>query len=446
MFKRYISYYTATAVVVSNMIGTGVFTSLGFQVMGIHSGFALMVLWLIGGIASLLGALCYGELGAALPRSGGEYNYLSKIYHPAVGFLSGWVSATVGFAAPVAAASMAFAEYFKKGTDMHPILLAGRDFSSALLATSIILLVSGVHFLKVHIGSRFQNIFTSVSIVTILFIIVNGLFAGHTGDANFSPSPSAFHDILSSSFAISFFFVSFAYSGWNAAAYIAGEMNNVQENLPKALLRGTLFVTLLYILLNFVFLYTTPIAGMAGKKEVGFIAATWIFGTLGGKIMAVIIAVKLISTISSMTLAGPRIISVMGEDLSVFKMLSVKNRHNVPAIAILTQSCIALLFVFTASFDQVITFIGFTLNLFTFLTVLGLMILRIREPDLPRPFKTPGYPFTPLVFLGISLWLIYFGISDKPKESLAAIAIVLTGLIIYYFGKPKQSLGNTKQP
>jgi len=438
MLKRYISYYTATAVVVSNMIGTGVFTSLGFQVAGIHSGFALIALWLLGGIASLLGALCYGELGAALPRSGGEYNYLSKIYHPAVGFLSGWVSATVGFAAPVAAASMAFAEYFKRGTDMHPLMLAGRDCSSALLATSIIVLVSGIHFLKVHIGSRFQNIFTSVSILTILFIIVNGLFAGHTGDASFAPSASAFHDILSPSFAISFFFVSFAYSGWNAAAYIAGEMNNVQENLPKALLRGTVFVTLLYILLNFVFLYTTPMADMAGKKEVGFIAATSIFGTLGGKIMAVIIAVKLISTISSMTLAGPRIISVMGEDLSVFKMLSVKNKHNVPATAILTQSCIALLFVFTASFDQIIRFIGFTLNLFTFLTVLGLMILRIREPDLPRPFKTPGYPVTPLIFLAISLWLIWFGVSAEPLESLAAIGIVLSGLVIYYLGKPKK--------
>ncbi len=439
MHKKSISYYTAIAIVVSNMIGTGVFTSLGFQVAGIRSGFALLILWLLGGIASLLGALCYGELGATLPRSGGEYNYLSKIYHPAVGFLSGWVSATVGFAAPVAAASMAFAEYLKKGTDMQPILVGSTDITSGLFATLIIILVTGIHFLKVRVGSRFQNIFTSISILTILIIIINGLLVGHTGDADFSPSRSAFHDILSSSFAISFFFVSFAYSGWNAAAYIAGEMNDVQKNLPKALLRGTLFVTLLYLLLNFVFLYTTPIAEMVGKKEVGFIAATYIFGSLGGKIMAIIIAVKLISTISSMTLAGPRIISVMGEDLSVFKMLSAKNKNEVPAYAILVQSLIALIFVFTATFDQVITFIGFTLNLFTFLTVLGLMILRVQQPDLPRPFKTPFYPFTPIIFLCISLWLIYFGISKKPLESLAALAIVLMGLIIYFLGTRKKS-------
>jgi APA family basic amino acid/polyamine antiporter len=435
MQKKSISFYTATAVVISNMIGTGVFTSLGYQVMGIKSGFALLLLWFIGGIAALLGALCYGELGAALPRSGGEYNYLSKIYHPALGFLSGWVSATVGFAAPVAAASMAFAEYLKKGGDMQAIIVGGTDISSGLFATIIIILVSCIHFLKVHIGSRFQNIFTAISIVTITVIIISGLFAGHTGNADFSPTSSALHEILSSSFAISFFFVTFAYSGWNAAAYIAGEMDNVQENLPKVLLRGTAIVTLLYILLNFVFLYTTPLAELEGKKEVGFIAATYIFGTVGGKIMAIIIAVKLISTISSMTLAGPRIISVMGEDLSLFKKLSLKNKHEVPAYAILVQSAIALVFVFTSTFDQVITFIGFTLNLFTFLTVTGLLILRIKQPDLPRPFKTPFYPLTPLIFMGISLWLIYFGVADKPLISLAAMATVLSGLVLYFISR-----------
>lgn len=435
MEKKSISFYTATAVVISNMIGTGVFTSLGYQVMGIKSGFALLLLWLIGGAAALLGALCYGELGAALPRSGGEYNYLSKIFHPALGFLSGWVSATVGFAAPVAAASMAFADYLKKGGDLSPVLMGGTDISSGLFAVIIILLVSCIHFLKVKIGSRFQNIFTAISIVTILIIVINGLLTGHTGDADFTPNNAALHEILSSSFAISFFFVTFAYSGWNAAAYIAGEMENVQENLPKALLRGTAFVTFLYFLLNFVFLYTTPLAEMEGKKEVGFVAATYIFGTVGGKIMALIIAIKLISTISSMTLAGPRIISVMGEDFPLFKKLAQKNKYEVPAYAILVQSVIALVFVFTSTFDQVITFIGFTLNLFTFMTVAGLIVLRIKQPDLPRPFKTPFYPFTPIVFMVISLWLIYFGIADKPLVSLAAIATVLSGLIFYYFGK-----------
>jgi APA family basic amino acid/polyamine antiporter len=417
------------------MIGTGVFTSLGYQVLGIKSGFALLVLWLIGGIASLLGALCYGELGAALPRSGGEYNYLSRIYHPAVGFVSGWVSATVGFAAPVAAASMAFAEYMKNGSAIPPVVIAGHDFSSGLLATLIIILVSLVHFLKVHIGSRFQNFFTSFSILTIIFIIISGLLSGHSGNADFHPSQAAFHDILSSSFATSFFFVSFAYSGWNAAAYIAGEMKEVQHNLPKALLRGTAVVTLLYILLNFVFLYTAPLTELAGQNDVGFISATHIFGSIGGKIMAIIIAVKLISTISSMTLAGPRIISVMGEDISIFKKLAIKNKNGVPAYAIFTQSAIALLFVFTSSFKQVITFIGFTLNLFTLLTVTGLIILRIRQPELPRPFKVPFYPFTPVVFIGISLWLIYYGITDKPKESLAGLGVVALGLIMYFIGK-----------
>ena len=439
MLKKKISYYTATAVVVSNMIGTGVFTSLGYQVLGIKSGFALLVLWLIGGIAALLGALCYGELGAALPRSGGEYNYLSKIYHPAIGFLSGWVSATVGFAAPIAAASMAFAEYLKKGCAIPGCEIAGTDCSSTLIASCLILLVSGVHYLHVRIGGKFQNVFTGISIVTILFIIVSGLSAGHSGNASFAPTRSALDDILGASFALSFFFVSFAYSGWNAAAYIAGELEDVQTTLPKALLRGTLFVTLLYLLLNFVFLYSTPLGELEGKKEIGFLAATHIFGVIGGKIMAVIIAVKLISTVSSMTIAGPRIIGVMGEDLPLFKRIAVLNKHDVPATALFIQTGISLFFVFTSTFDQVIKFIGFTLNLFTFLTVLGLFILRWKQPNLHRPFKVPFYPLTPLVFLAISLWLVYFGVSREPIMSLKAIAVVLVGLVFYFIGLGKNT-------
>lgn len=432
MIRKNISSYTATAVVISNMIGTGVFTSLGYQVMGIKSGFALLLLWFIGGIAALLGALCYGELGSALPRSGGEYHYLSKIFHPALGFLSGWVSATVGFAAPVAAASMAFAEYLKKGAGLNPVFIGEMDISSSLYAILIIIAISCVHFMKIAFGSKFQNIFTGISIVTILIIIVKGIFSDPSGDADFSINSAALNEISSSSFAISFFFVTFAYSGWNAAAYIAGEMEQAQLSLPRALLCGTAVVTLLYMLLNFVFLYTTPLAKLEGKKEVGFIAATFIFGTTGGKIMAIIIAVKLISTISSMTIAGPRIISVMGEDMSLFKKLAQKNKNEIPAMAIIAQGVIASVFVITSTFDQVITFIGFTLNLFTLLTVAGLFVLRIKSPDLPRPFKTPFYPVTPLLFISISLWLAYYGIADKPLLSLAALSVVLSGLVVYY--------------
>lgn len=435
MTNKKISYYTATAIVISNMIGVGVFTSLGFQVSHIKSGFALMLLWFVGGVAALLGALCYGELGAALPRSGGEYNYLSKTYHPALGFLSGWVSATVGFSAPVALAAMAFAKYLKSGVEIPSILINNIDISQSLIATAVVALISAVHFMHVRIGGRFQNFFTGLSILTILVIIVSGLLAGHTGDSDFSPSTQAFKDVLSPFFASSFFYVTLAYSGWNAAAYIAGEMDDVQKNLPKALLRGTLIVTFLYILLNFVFLYTTPLSAMADQPEVGFISATYIFGVIGGKIMALIIAFKLISTISAMTLAGPRIIGVMGEDFSIFKKLAAKNKFEVPAYAIIVQALIALVFIFTSTFDQVITYIGFTLNLFTFLTVLGMMILRKKQPDLPRPFKTPLYPLIPLTFLLISIWLTAFGFMAKPVESLAGVGTVLSGLIIYFISK-----------
>ena len=394
-----------------------------------------MLLWGLGGLASLVGALCYAEIGAALPRSGGEYHYLSRIFHPSLGFLSGWVSATVGFAAPIAAAAMAFAGYLKQGGVLPQLLIGGADYAPTITAAALVVLISGVHFLKVSVGSTFQNIFTSFSILTILFIIVSGLLAARSGNASFRYTPDVLREIGSSGFAISFFFVSFAYSGWNAAAYIAGEMEDVQRNLPRALLMGSAFVTLLYVLLNFVFLYTTPLEQLAGQKEVGFLSATHIFGTLGGKIMAVVIAIKLISTVSSMTLAGPRIIHAMGEDLPALKRLSRKNKFGVPAAAIGAQTFIALLFVLTATFDQVITFIGFTLTLFTLLSVIGLIVLRKREPELSRPFKVPLYPFTPIVFIGINAYLLYFAMAAKPLVSLAALGVVSIGLTVYFLGK-----------
>lgn len=436
MHKK-ISLYTATAIVISNMIGTGVFTSLGYQVLGLKSGFALLVLWLLGGIAALLGALCYGELGAALPRSGGEYNYLSKIFHPSIGFLSGWVSATVGFAAPVAAAAMAFAAYLKTGTAISIPFVADENMEAIVIASVIVIAVSCIHFLHVKIGSRFQNIFTGISILTILVIIINGFMCNAKGDISFVPNAQSWEDITSSSFALSFFFVTFAYSGWNAAAYIAGEMEDVKRNLPKALLQGTAFVTVLYLLLNFIFLYTTPVSELAGKKEVGYLAATYIFGSTGGKIMAIIIAIKLISTISSMTIAGPRIINVMGEDFPLFKILSKRNKHHIPVAAIVLQGLIAIVFIATSSFDQVITYIGFTLNLFTFLTVLGLIVLRRKQPNLERPFKTPFYPIVPILFLCISAWLVYYGVKEKPLEALAGLGTLLVGLAVYFLSNKK---------
>jgi APA family basic amino acid/polyamine antiporter len=284
-------------------------------------------------------------------------------------------------------------------------------------------------------------VFTGLKLVLISTFIVAGLVVGPSGDHRIQimPDASAWSDIFSEAFAVSLFYVSYAYSGWNTSAYIAGEIKDPQRNLPRSLLWGTLAVTLLYVLLNFVFLYTTPAAELAGQVDVGYVAATHIFGEVGGKIMGMMIALLLVSSISSMIMAGPRVAQTMGQDIPLLGIFAKTTRKGIPAVAIAVQSSISLLLIATSTFNKVLTYIGFTLNLFTLLTVTGLVVLRIRRPDLPRPYKTWGYPYTVIIFQIIGLWLLVYGLRNEQTryESLLGLATVLVGLVVYWLGKNK---------
>ncbi len=436
MEKRSFGLYTTVSVVIANMVGTGVFTSLGFQVLGIHSGFAIIVLWLIGGLASLLGALVYAEIGAALPKSGGEYYYLSKIYHPSVGFLAGWISFLVGFAAPVAAASIAFSSYLTKSVHFAEIFPVLQGFPLVSIFAIIIISITTVfHAINKRAGAVFQNFFTTFKIIIILFLIGAGLFYGNVQDISFMPTQMAWKDILSPAFVISLYFVSYSYSGWNAAAYFAGEIKNPSKNIPLSLFIGTFVVSGMYVLLNFVFLKTVPIAELAGQLEVGYLFAAKIWGTEFGSIMGLVISFLLVSSISSMVLAGPRVTSAIGENLSFFKWFAGKNKNDVPTRAIIVQSLLSVIYVVTSTFDQMITFIGFTLNLFTMMTVVGVIVYRIKQPNAERPYRTYGYPFTPVLFMIINLWILVYGLIYKPHESMAGLGCTLVGLLVYFIGK-----------
>ena len=418
-----ISAFTAACIVVANMVGTGVFTSLGFQVAAFHSTFALMALWVIGGAGSLCGALSYGELGAALPRSGGEYNYLSIIYHPAVGFLSGWVSLTVGFAAPVAAAAMALSAYLSQVAPVpHP----------TLVAAGVVCVISAVHAFGVKAGARFQVAFTTLKVLLIVGLSLCGFFMARPQDLSLMPVAADWAFLFSAPFAISLVFVSYAYSGWNAAAYVAGEMRDPRRDLPRALFAGTAVVMVLYVAVNYVFLRAAPMEELSGQVEVGSIAAAHIFGPLGGRIMSGLISLGLVSTISAMTWAGPRVAQVMGEDIPLFKRLAGTTASGAPLGAILLQLVLVLGMLLTATFERIITFLGFTLALSTLLTVGGVFVLRFRQPDLHRPYRTWGYPFTPLIFLAINGWMLAFILWNKPLESLAGLGTLLLGLLLYF--------------
>ncbi|MCC7302987.1 MAG: amino acid permease [Bacteroidia bacterium] len=425
-----ISLFTATSLVIANMIGTGVFTSLGFQLFDIQSPFAILLLWITGGLLALCGALCYAELGSALPRSGSEYHYLSHIYHPVVGFMSGFISITVGFAAPVALAAMALGGY------AHQVF---PGLEPTYVAAGVILLLTAIHATSVKTGSGVQNIFTVAKILLILFIIIAGFSSDARAGISILPVEGSSSEILSAGFAGALYWVSYSYSGWNASAYIAGEIEDVQRNLPKSLLRGTLFVTILYVLLNFIFLYTTPADAMRGQMEVGYVAAGSIFGADGARIVGMIISILLVSSVSSMVMVGPRVAMVMGEDTRSLKVLATKSSQGIPWIAVLLQSGIALLLVFTASFTSVLDYIGFTLNVFTFLTVLGLILLRIREPHLHRPFKVWAFPLPPALFLLITGWILYYGLERKPTESLIGLGTIAAGALIYFIDYLRRS-------
>lgn len=423
--RKTVSLLTATCIVVANMIGTGVFTSLGFQVIGIQSGFTLLFLWIMGGVFAVCGALAYSELGAAMPRSGGEYYYLSRIYHPVVGFLSGWVSVTVGFAAPIAASAMALGAYF---SSVFPLI------SPLAIALFVVFGVSLIHVRNMVLGSYFQQIFTVLKVVLIIILIGCGLIFAEPQNLEFLPSTTDLSSIFSSPFAISLVYVTYSYSGWNAAIYLASEVEEPEKNIPRSLIIGTLIVTGLYLLLNFIFLHSTPIDKLAGELEVGYIAANQIFGSQGAKIMGLLISFGLISSISSMVLAGPRVTQVIGEDISIFNILAKRNTNGIPFYAIFLQLFIVTVLLVTSSFEAIITYLGFTLTLSSFMTVLGVFIYRMRYPQLPRPYQTWGYPLTPIIFLLISLWILVFLLFSKPVESFAGVGTLAVGLIIYFLG------------
>ena len=422
-----IGVYTATAIVIANMIGTGVFGSLGFQVISIKSVFAIIMLWLTGGVLSFCGALSYAELGAALPRSGGEYNFLSHIYHPMLGFVSGWVSLVAGFAAPIAVASMLFGKYF---SNVNPIL-----FNGDKAAVGVIILISIIHTINTAVGSGFQRVMTFLKVAIIVFFVIAGFLYIPSFSISVLPQAGDVNYIFSGSFAVSLIYVSYAYSGWNASAYIAGEMKDPGKNIPKSILYGTVIVTILYVLLNYIFLYTVPMDELAGKQDIGHEAAKAIFGPAGGRIMSGVIAFLLISTISSMIFAGPRVLQVMGEDTYMLKFLSVKSISNIPYIALWFQSLIAITLVVTGSFETILSYVGFNLQLITFLTVLGVIVLRYKEPYLVRPFKTPGYPVVPVLFLALTAWILYSVFVEKPVVGLIGLGTIVIGALIYYLDK-----------
>jgi len=424
---RYVGLAACAALVVANMVGTGIFTSLGFQVGEIPSRPAIMALWTLGGILALCGALCYAELSAALQRSGGEYHFLGQIYHPSLGFMAGVVSLVVGFAAPVALSAMAFGSY------LHGVFPGVSPIAASM---AVVVIVTLFHLRDLRLSSIFQILFTVLKIGLVLFLIAALFAAPGTASAEAEPWSSY---LLTAPFAVSLMFTLYAYSGWNAATYILGEVRTPARIIPAALTAGTLLVMALYLGLNAAFLHVAPTALLAGQLNVAQVAAESVFGANGGRLVAAVIALGLISAISAMIWAGPRVAMVIGEDYPcTFGWLQVRTASGIPAAAVLAQSALTLVLLLTSTFEQILVYTQFALLACSFLAVLGVIVYRVKHPEIPRPFRVPLYPLTPLLFLAISAFAIIYTATVKPIEALCGALTLVAGLGIYRLVAPAQ--------
>ena len=419
---------TGTLLIVANMIGVGVFTTTGFMVAALESPVAVLLAWIAGGVAAMCGALAYAELGSAIPRNGGEYRLLSRIFHPAVGFVAGWVSLIVGFAAPLAAFAMAFGDYLNALIPDVPPLASG-------LVLVIVLAV--LHSLHVGTGSRAHNAFTMGKVALIGAFIVAGLAWGDVSRLVAPEARPVGEALTSRMFAVQLVYVSFAYSGWNTAAYLAGEFRQPTRDIAPAILFGTSIVAVLYLGLNIVFLASAPMSELAGNERVGHVAAVSLFGPVAGKFMSLLIVIGLVSTASANTMAGPRVYEAMGHDYPPLRFLTQRRAGGGPMVAIALQTILAVGMLMTASFKTLLEYIGVTLSLVAAATVLGVIALRRREPDLARPYRTWGYPVTPIVFLALEGWMVFYVVREKPLTAAVSAGTVAIGLVLYALVRPR---------
>jgi len=414
---------TCGSLVVANMIGTGVFTSLGFQLQAVSQPMSILLLWFLGGIFALSGALCYAEVASALPRSGGEYHFLGKIYHPALGFMAGVVSLIAGFSAPVALSGLAFGKYFQA---VLP------EWSPVALGFSLVTLVTACHLLHLSFSSIFQVFFTALKIILVAGLALAGFLYATPVDLDYRFSTLVLEEAFRPSFAVSLMFALYAYSGWNAATYIVGEVKNPGRTVGVALLGGTLVVMTFYLLLNASFLRVAPADDLRGQLDIGRIVGVHLFGEGGGRLVSVLIALGLVSAVSAMMWAGPRVGMVMGEDFRAFQFLAPRSKGGIPRRAVLFQYAIVLILLATGSFELVLIFTQVALVTCSALVVFGVFWLRRTQPQLDRPFKCWGYPFTPLLFLSISIFAVGYGLMENRLASFAGLGIMVLSCAGYF--------------
>jgi len=354
-----VSLTTATALVIANMVGTGVFTSIGFQAADIPDANAILIVWILGAIVALCGGICYSKVAELYPGYGGEYHFLTKAWNPTLGLIGGIVSIISGFAAPVALAALAFGAYFS---------IFFKTANGNITAIAIISIITIFHLFSIKTSSKFQLVTTTFKIVLILLFIIVGFWAKDSGN-NFNNDLPSIDLFFTEGFSRSLVYVAFAFSGWNASVYIFNELKKPGTDIKLSILAGTLIVGSLYLLLNYVFLKVVALKKLQGVLEASELAASQLFGKSGGEIISIIICVLLLSTISAMVWVGPRVIERMGNDVRLLKWFDHKDEERIPYRAILLQYAITIIILFSGTFNFILVNTGILLNLSTMLTV-----------------------------------------------------------------------------
>lgn len=435
-----VSAFTAACLLVSNMIGTGIFGTTGFMANDLGSPSWILSLWAFGGLFALLGALAYGELGAAMPRSGGEYVYIRAAYGPVWGFLSGWTSLTIGFSAAIASAAHLFADHLlelvtvlRSPADAGGSASFGPSGSRVAIALGLVWILTLVHASSVERGGLLQRILTVVKVTALIILVVAGLTLGHGEWGHLvrtdQPAAPGLHTVL-----VSFMFVTFSYTGWNAASYVAGEIESPHRSLPRAMLMGTLTVGAIYLLVNVVYLYALPMSAL-GSPPIDLVGHKTAFALFGGGIgrwFTALLLVSILGAASAMIWAGPRVYHAMAQDRVFPRWFAGSSaKSGVPARSIFLQSAWTSVLIISGTFETLVLYATFVLVLFTAVAVSAVFAIRRRMPDLERPYRVWGYPWTPGLYLLISIAILWAALQLRPVESLLGTATVLAGIPFY---------------
>ncbi|MCY1721498.1 amino acid permease [Prolixibacteraceae bacterium Z1-6] len=440
--ERKLGLFPVTNIVIANIIGAGIFTTTGYLMEFLNNPILMLSLWVAGGIIAFCGAIAFGELGAAFPEAGGEYVFITKLFHPLPGFLSGWLSLIVGFSAPIAASAIGFSKYFIWAFPKFQEALLLNEILSSELFSQLLAIVIIVAFILIHsrgvvFGAKVQNGLTILKILLVIGLIIVGFTAGEGSLQNARPSQPFLLNFDSwKAIGLSIMFIMFAYSGWNSSTYIGSEVKNPRRVIPWSLFISTGVVMVLYILLNLFFVYAVPAGEMTGEPEIGALAARNAFGGIAESVISLLISFALFSSLSAFIILGPRVYYRMAKDGCFFKSIAaIHPKYKVPVNAIYLQGAIAIVLVLSGTFEQILTYMGFSLGLFPILAVAGIFKLRRRNLS---SLKLPGYPFVHIVFIGSGVAMLVLAYLERPVESSIAILTALSGIPVYYWFKRKK--------